>query len=786
MKFLKMGLIILAGVLLLLGMGAGIFIATFDANDYRPMLSKQVKQQTGRELTLDDIKPSVFPWLGIELQGITLNNANGFKAEKMLKIARLDVRVELMPLLMQELHIDTLRLHGLSLFLEKDKKGKTNWNDILEKQAKSGADKSTNAPKAKGSEKNRPDKNRQEKKESEEKESDESLSDLLAVLQVNGVEIKEANITWSDAFSDQAINIQNFNLNTGALRPDKPLPISLSALVELSEPKARVEITLKTQIHLNLKAQRIKLADLNLMIDAVLAQDDIKQLKLNLKTQIDADLNSQYFIVPAYNLDIKAQGQSLPGETLKASIKGDADIDLTKEIAKIKQLSLESAGLKLKSQLVLTKFLTSPELRAELELENFNPKKVAKTLAIELPVTKNETILENANMRLGLIASKEYLEINALKLMLDKTELLADVQVENFEKPRVKFSINVDSINLDDYLPPVEKQSKVQSKKSSGVAAANIDIPIDLPVSMLRSLNVSGEIGVKSLTVSDQVVSNLKIRATAKQGLIKAQDITANLLKGSVISTVQLDVRKNTPRYQFKLKGKGLNAESVVNPILQDIMGDEKVSMSGVTNLNMDIKTVGQSVNQLIAGSNGQFALNMTDATLHGVDATYFVQNAVVDFLQQKKQVVPKDWRGEYKPKEITALKVAKASAVITNGVIDNKDLLLDSSRFKITGVGKINLPEENLDYRVIVDVKPVKIETVGERLLDVPMPVFIKGRFTQPAVSIDSKVWFKSASKELKAEVKQEIKRKLKIQKKEQKKKIKEKLEDKFKGLFR
>ena len=104
-------------------------------------------------------------------------------------------------------------------------------------------------------------------------------------------------------------------------------------------------------------------------------------------------------------------------------------------------------------------------------------------------------------------------------------------------------------------------------------------------------------------------------------------------------------------------------------------------------------------------------------------------------------------------------------------------DLLLDLSRFKITGAGQINLPEESLDYRVIVDVKPLKTESVGERLLDVPMPIFIKGGFTQPVVSIDSKVWLKSVGKELKVEVEQVIKRKLKIEKNEQKKEIKEKL---------
>ena len=118
MKFLKIGLWVLGGVIGLVAVAAGIFVATFDANEYKPLIAEQVKQQTGRDIELADIKPSVFPWLGIELQGVSLSNAASFKAEKMLKIERLDVKVELLPLLSQTVRVDTLRLHGLELFLE--------------------------------------------------------------------------------------------------------------------------------------------------------------------------------------------------------------------------------------------------------------------------------------------------------------------------------------------------------------------------------------------------------------------------------------------------------------------------------------------------------------------------------------------------------------------------------------------------------------------------------------------------------------------------------------------
>ncbi|VAW59311.1 hypothetical protein MNBD_GAMMA11-1411 [hydrothermal vent metagenome] len=82
------------------------------------------------------------------------------------------------------------------------------------------------------------------------------------------------------------------------------------------------------------------------------------------------------------------------------------------------------------------------------------------------------------------------------------------------------------------------------------------------------------------------------------------------------------------------------------------------------------------------------------------------------------------------------------AEYFVRQGGIDNRDLRLDSSWFKITGAGRINSPEESLDYQAVVDVNPAKTKAVAERLLDVAMPVFVRGSFAQPEMSIDNQVW--------------------------------------------
>jgi AsmA protein len=729
MKFLKISLIALLGLVAILVIGGGIFVATFDANQYKVLISEQVKQQVGREFSVSNIKPSLFPWLGIELQQITLGNAAGFTANNMLQMEQLDVRLEILPLLSQQLRIDTLKIHGLELFLQKNKRGKTNWDDLLEKQVKTSA---TPA----------------QKKTRNEITDKPTTADPLAGITLNGVELKNASISWNDESGGKNLSFHNINLTTGALRAGEVLPVTFATELDLSEPEVHIAVNLSTSLEMDFSAQKFTLADCILNIDL--------------------------------------QGKTIPGEKQQLSVGGRVALDLQKQRVEIKPLNLKMRELNASVEMVVNDLLAAPDVKGRFAIEEFNPRSLLKSINIELPKTQSDAVLKKASLTFDFIASEKKVELSSLAVKLDKSTLLANLTLQNLAKPKINYSAKLDQIVLDDYLSPVAKPKKHNVPAKALPPQQKADIPIELPVPLMRSLNVNGVFQVASLRVSDQLVTNLKIKTVAKSGLIKLPELSANVLQGKLISSARLDVRKNIPRYQFKANGNRLKAESVVNPILQDLLGEKSVSMTGDTNFNMNIKTRGQSVKQLIAGSNGTFKLNMGKAKLHGVDAEYFVRKGVVDYIEKKKQPVPQAWKGEYKPKQTTALKVARASAVIKNGVVENKDLLLNAPRFTITGAGKINLPRERLNYRVLIDVKPGKTKTAGERLLDVPMPVFVKGSFAQPQISIDSKVWLKSVGKELKAEVKTEIKQKLKKEKKKKADKLKRKYKDKLRGFFK
>ena len=788
MKFIKITLYSLLGLLLILIVAATYFVVTFDANNYKSLISEQVKKQTGRTLALGDIKPSVFPWLGIELLDVSLENAQGFSEPEMLAMQRLDVYIELLPLLRQQIKIDTLRLHGLQVNLQQDAQGVTNWDDILQKQAAT-ADKTATAP------------------------ADAAESQLaLPALTVNGIELKDAHIRWIDAASGQRVDLRELNLTSGAVALGEPVRVKFFTQLALAEPAVNLDLSLSSVLKFDLQKQKLTLDDTSLNVLADLSALDIQQARLALNTSLTGDLKQQDFNIPSMEITLDATGAAIPGGTASVQINTDLHLNLKRQTLRIKQLLADAMGVRIKAELQVTQLIDAPDALGRLDVASFNPQKLLQQLQIELPEMQGEQALQAVSLGFNLNAGLDSLSLKPLQLTLDQSTLNGFVQLENFAQPSIRYRLDLDQINLDNYLPPSTANDATPPPVPAGTVAE--DIPIELPLEMLRTLDVKGEFNARQINAFAQSLQQLHIETEAAKGVLEVPVLTARLLKGELDASAQLDVRTATPKYQFKLNAQGLQAESIVDPILQDLLGKDTVGISGVSNLSAALNTQGESVNGLMEKLNGSLSLNAGETMLHGVDVEYFVRNVVADYLQQKNLPLKEGWRGEYTPEATTALKQLHANATIRNGVVSNKDLLLQASRFKVTGQGSADLPKQYLNYTTVVDLEPLERKTTAEKLLDIPVTVNVKGAFASPAISVDQSAWARQAGDALAAEARAEAKAKAEQLKAEQKQKLealkaeqkaradalkkeqedkvqqkldekKEELKDKLKGLF-
>ncbi len=128
MRLLKMTLYLACITLGLLGILCWYAFTQLQPNAYKDECNTWLKTHVHPQLHIDgDIRWSTYPWRGLELHDINLDNPNGFAPQHLLHVGTLQVSVDWLPLLKKQLHISQLHLSNVELTLMQTADGRANW-----------------------------------------------------------------------------------------------------------------------------------------------------------------------------------------------------------------------------------------------------------------------------------------------------------------------------------------------------------------------------------------------------------------------------------------------------------------------------------------------------------------------------------------------------------------------------------------------------------------------------------------------------------------------------------
>lgn len=292
MKVLKILLAVVVMLVVLVVAGVGIFISTFNPNDYKDKLIARVKADTGRDLTLDGpLELGVWPKLRLTAGPLKLGNASGFGDEPMLAAERVQVAIATMPLLSNRIEMDTVVLHGVSVSLARNAQGVGNWEDLA------GPPTSTDEHKPQRGGK------------------------PLAALILGGVDIKDGRLHWQDATTGQDMLLSELTARTGALTFGKPIDLTLSATAKANEPALDADVKLTGTLNYKLEDQHYLLAPLVLVTDMRGTQLPGGQARVELDAGLDLDLKAKTAKLTGLKLD--GLGTSVSGEFSARNIEDE-------------------------------------------------------------------------------------------------------------------------------------------------------------------------------------------------------------------------------------------------------------------------------------------------------------------------------------------------------------------------------------------------------------------------------------------------------------------------------
>lgn len=387
--------------------------------------------------------------------------------------------------------------------------------------------------------------------------------------------------------------------------------------------------------------------------------------------------------------------------------------------------------------------------KAAIKVAEFSPRSLMHLLDIEAPTTADPSALSIVAIDADASVQEKRIELANVTVRLDDTNLTGALAVPRSSAGAYHFDLHGDAIDLNRYMAPAEPVD----------AEAEALPPIKIPADLIRPLKASGKLEIGSVKLANLELGEVVLALSAGNGRLRLHPITAALYGGNYNGDVRIDVAGATPELSLDEKVAGVDLAQLALAMFAT------QNITGSINGNFKLAGHGNDMAEIRRTLGGSMSLALEDGTYEGTDIWYELRRARALFKQEAppEPVLP--------PR--TKFSSVTATGIVTNGVLQNDDLVADLPFMEITGRGKVDIAAGIVDYSLRAQVykKPeIMAGATPEEIDDLTkavIPLKITGSLASPKVRPD-----------IEALLQQRIKEKIE-------EKIEDKLGDKLKDLF-
>jgi AsmA protein len=361
---------------------------------------------------------------------------------------------------------------------------------------------------------------------------------------------------------------------------------------------------------------------------------------------------------------------------------------------------------------------SQPRFVLEMEVDPFSPRTVAEAMGVDLfDRAKDPEAFNEVSMKTTLSGTTTAVALKDGLLKLDDSTMEFDVEAKEFEKPNLTFTFDLDRMDLDRYLllPAKDKEKKEPPSEEGEKPEKEPDF------GPLRTLVMDGTVRVGELRARGATASEVQVKITAENGVIKVDPFSMNFYGGGLSGKMRLNVKQDTPR--FKVTQSVKNVQTGL--LLKDLGYTDR--FEGLMQFKADISAAGTEPELIKKTLNGSGDFAFTDGAIVGFDIAQLARNLTAAFgLGEKK-----------KPR--TEFSELKGSFSVKDGLVDNPSTQLSSALLRVLGKGTVDLPSETINYRVEPKlVATMKGQGDAKRRPGLMVPLTISGTFSNPKFSLE------------------------------------------------
>jgi AsmA protein len=373
-----------------------------------------------------------------------------------------------------------------------------------------------------------------------------------------------------------------------------------------------------------------------------------------------------------------------------------------------------------------------------VHIDAFSLKALMTRLGVEPPVTADPDalgkIIFDGKVRLG-----DTVAIDNVELVVDDTTFTGGLSFGG--GGAIGIQLAGDSIDLDRYMEPA----------ADAEAASGDAVPVEIPVDLIRALNVRGKMTLDAAQLSGLEFENVELGLNVADGNMRLHPISAGFFDGKYQGDVRINAAGDVPVLSVdeNINGVQLGALALA-------MFDQQ-NITGTINGRFKLGGLGQDLAAIQRSLDGSISMELLDGAFEGTDVWYELRRARALYRQEPAP--------EPKLPARTQFSTVKVTGPVNDGVFSSDDLLAELPFMRLTGKGKVNFPTAEIDYRMTARIldKPELVDAATEAeladLTEAVIPLRVSGALASPKIAPDIEEMLKE---EVREKVEEEIKDKL------------------------
>lgn len=712
-----------AALIVVLPLAAGAaFLALFDVDALKVRVADSVRRSTGRELIIAG--PVGLTWSlipTIALDDVSLSNPPGMSRPAMARVARVEARVALLPLLSRKVEVRGVSLVAPDILLERDAAGRPNW--LFTPPAAPSA---VPAPQASGGSRMQ--------------------------VSVDAVRVRDGRIGWHRGAEVSTLLMPVFAAT--AAGPGEAVALSgrlvaegldlelkgtagplatigagawpLQVALEGSGLQGRADGTLGPEGAMALSATVADLAALAPVLGRTppSLRDVQASARLTSAGVSDiqgqggaADLSAWLPGLRLIRMALRAPAMAQPVTFTAEGLSGAAPVALAANAGSLAallgsgpvpvQLLLTTAGATLSGQGV-TADLTGRGLDVAVSARVPDLAALGAVAGVALSPIRDIAFDARAST-----TDAGGLALRAMRLTMPPGDIAGDVVLGRMPRPSVRGTLVSQRFNLDALAvggprpAPADVAPAGPPAPSAGEAAPPArglsDAP--LPFDTLRRADADLQFAANEVVWRGVPYRAVTGRFLLQDGRLQLDPLQAQAPGGAIHALVLADAAAPVPTVALGLRAPGMEA----GPLLATFGAPD--ATAGRVDADVQVKGAGTSVRAIAASLDGHAGLAMVDGELDNQWLTGLLGDAL--------RSLPVDLKGR------SAVRCLAVRFDVASGHATSRALLLDASRVRLEGEGSVNLVDETLDLRLRTLVR------LGAT--SVAVPVHLTGRWRSP-----------------------------------------------------